>query len=158
MQRPTIRFSSRGESGNIFWILGKVRQEMQKQRRIAEYNDMWERVQKTDYRGALAILRESKEFFSKERGSSQKERWSAKPRLRSSAKPLEELKPEKEKSFTAPEKYAMGVAGNLLPGYEEDPALPYFISYVMEKTFRRGVHEMKEKYGENAVRESGFSA
>lgn len=107
---------------------------------------------------ALAILRESKEFFSKERGSSQKERWSAKPRLRSSAKPLEELKPEKEKSFTAPEKYAMGVAGNLLPGYEEDPALPYFISYVMEKTFRRGVHEMKEKYGENAVRESGFSA
>lgn len=59
MQRPTIRFSSRGESGNIFWILGKVRQEMQKQRRIAEYNDMWERVQKTDYRGALAILREA---------------------------------------------------------------------------------------------------
>lgn len=59
MQRPEIRFSSRGESGNIFWILGKVRQEMQKQRRIAEYNDMWERVQKTDYRGALAILREA---------------------------------------------------------------------------------------------------
>ena len=59
MQRPEIRFSSRGESGNIFWILGKVRQEMQKQRRIAEYNDMWERVQKTDYQGALAILREA---------------------------------------------------------------------------------------------------
>ena len=59
MQRPTIRFSSSGPSGNIFWILGKVRQEMQKQRRIAEYNDMWERVQKTDYRGALAILREA---------------------------------------------------------------------------------------------------
>jgi len=59
MQRPEIRFSSRGPSGNIYWLIGQVRNEMQRQRRIAEYNDMWERIQKTDYRGALAILREA---------------------------------------------------------------------------------------------------
>ena len=59
MQRPEIRFSSRGPSGNIFHILALVREAMRKQRRITEYNDMWERVQKTDYRGALAILREA---------------------------------------------------------------------------------------------------
>lgn len=107
---------------------------------------------------ALLILKESKDFFSKERGLSQKERMPGKPRLRSAAKPLGELKPEKEKSFTAPEKEAMGITGNILPGFEKDPALPYFISYLMEKTFRRGLHEMKEKYGDSAVSESGFRA
>ena len=107
---------------------------------------------------ALLILKESKEFFSKERGLSQKERLPQKPRLRSAAKPLEELKPEKEKSFTAPEKEAMGIAGNILPGFEKGAALPYFISYLMEKTFRRGMHEIKEKYGEDALGESGFEA
>ena len=31
---------------------------MQKERRITDYNNAWERVQKTDYTGALKILRE----------------------------------------------------------------------------------------------------
>lgn len=52
-----IHFSSRGPSGNIFFILGKVRVEMQKQRRITEYNDMWEEVQNSgSYEAALEII------------------------------------------------------------------------------------------------------
>lgn len=44
MKKPTVHFNSRGESGNIFYILGLVRREMQKQRRITEYNDLYFRV------------------------------------------------------------------------------------------------------------------
>lgn len=52
-----IHFSGRGPSGNIFFILGKVRVEMQKQRRIIEYNDMWEEVQNSgSYEAALEII------------------------------------------------------------------------------------------------------
>lgn len=52
-----IHFSGRGPSGNIFFILGKVRVEMQKQRRITEYNDMWEEVQNSgSYEDALEII------------------------------------------------------------------------------------------------------
>lgn len=56
-QKAVIHFQSRHSSGNIYWILGAVRTQMQKERRIADYNNAWERVQKTDYAGALAILR-----------------------------------------------------------------------------------------------------
>ena len=52
-----IHFGGRGPSGNIFFILGKVRVEMQKQRRITEYNDMWEEVQNSgSYEAALEII------------------------------------------------------------------------------------------------------
>jgi hypothetical protein len=57
-KKAEIHFSSRHETGNIYWILGAVRMQMQKERRITDYNNAWERVQKTDYAGALAILRE----------------------------------------------------------------------------------------------------
>lgn len=54
---PIVRFHSRGTSGNIFWILGAVRGAMQKLRRITEYNDMWEAVQKSgSYEDALQII------------------------------------------------------------------------------------------------------
>lgn len=54
-----IQFQSTGHSGNIFWILGAARKELQKQRRITDYNTMWERVQKSQsYTDALAIIRE----------------------------------------------------------------------------------------------------
>jgi hypothetical protein len=54
-----IQFQSTGQSGNIFWILGAARKELQKQRRITEYNDMWERVQNSQsYEDALSIIRE----------------------------------------------------------------------------------------------------
>ena len=57
-KKAEIHFQSCHESGNIYWILGAVRMQMQKERRITDYNNAWERVQQTDYAGALAILRE----------------------------------------------------------------------------------------------------
>lgn len=58
MKKAVIHFESRHETGNIFAIMAMVRKQMQKERRITDYNNAWERVQKTDYAGALAILRE----------------------------------------------------------------------------------------------------
>ena len=59
MKNPIIHFESRGPSGNIFWILGAARNELQKQRRITDYNTMWERVQNSgSYEAALEIIRE----------------------------------------------------------------------------------------------------
>lgn len=57
-KKAEIHFRSRHESGNIYWIMGKVRDIMRKERRITDWNNAWERIQKTDYAGALAILRE----------------------------------------------------------------------------------------------------
>lgn len=42
--KPTIHYRSRHESGNIFWILAAVRDVLQKQRRITEFNDLRDRV------------------------------------------------------------------------------------------------------------------
>lgn len=58
MEKPTIHFRSRHESGNIFAILAMVRQELRKQRRITEYNELWEHVQKGDYENAIRLIRE----------------------------------------------------------------------------------------------------
>lgn len=58
MPKAEIHFHSRGSSGNIYWILGAVRMQMQKEHRITDYNNAWEQIQQTDYAGALAILRE----------------------------------------------------------------------------------------------------
>ena len=58
MAKEVIHFQSRHESGNIYWIMGKVRDIMRKERRITAWNNAWERIQKTDYAGALEILRE----------------------------------------------------------------------------------------------------
>ena len=58
MDKAVIHFQSSHETGNIYWIMGKVREQMQKEHRIADWNNAWERIQKTDYAGALAILRE----------------------------------------------------------------------------------------------------
>ena len=71
-------------------------------------------------------------------------------------KSFEELEPQKEKQYTAPEKEGMVIIGNMLPGYEKDEAFPYFISGCMEKAFDLGLHRLKEKYGEKAVEKSGF--
>ena len=58
MAKEVIHFQSRHASGNIYWIMGTVRDIMRKERRITDWNNAWERIQKTDYAGALAILRE----------------------------------------------------------------------------------------------------
>ena len=52
-----LHFNSRGESGNIFAVLAEVRKVMRKQRRITEYNNMWEEVQSSgSYEAALEII------------------------------------------------------------------------------------------------------
>ena len=58
MKKAEIHFRSAGASGNIYWIMGAVRQQMQKERRITDWNNAWERIQQSDYPGALAIMRE----------------------------------------------------------------------------------------------------
>lgn len=59
MNKPELIYDSRGESGNIFWILGQVRRLLQQQRRITAYNELWERVQRAgSYKEALDIIGE----------------------------------------------------------------------------------------------------
>lgn len=59
MKKPIVTFDSRGPSGNIYYILGAVRNALCKQRRIIDYNNMWERVQHAgSYEEALKIIRE----------------------------------------------------------------------------------------------------
>ena len=59
-----IQFQSTKESGNIFWILGAARKELQKQRRITEYNTMRDRVYESgSYEEALEIIREYVELI-----------------------------------------------------------------------------------------------
>ncbi len=59
MQKAVVKFNGNGPSGNIYCILGAVRNELRKQRRILDYNEMWERVQTSNsYEDALKIIRE----------------------------------------------------------------------------------------------------
>ena len=58
MKKAEIHFRSCHETGNIYWIMGKVRDQMRKERRIIAWDNAWERIHKTDYAGALAIMRE----------------------------------------------------------------------------------------------------
>ena len=57
-EKAEIHFRSHYESGNIYWIMGKVRDQMRRESRHTDWNNAWERIQQTDYAGALAILRE----------------------------------------------------------------------------------------------------
>lgn len=58
MDKAVIHFASRHSTGNVYWIMGAVRQQMQKEHRITDWNNAWERIQQTDYAGAIAIMRE----------------------------------------------------------------------------------------------------
>ena len=50
--------------GNIFFILGMCQRELRKQRRINDYNEMWEKVQKSgSYDEALKIIGETVELI-----------------------------------------------------------------------------------------------
>ena len=58
MNKPRVEIHSQGPEGNIYFIIGKARDALRKARRISEYNDMWERVQKSkSYPAALAEIR-----------------------------------------------------------------------------------------------------
>lgn len=59
MKKPVLIYNSRGESGNIFWILGQVRRLLREQNRITAYNELWKRVQSADsYNDALQLIGE----------------------------------------------------------------------------------------------------
>ena len=59
MKKTTIYYESKGESGNIFYILGMMREALRKQRRINDFNECWERVQKCkSYNEALNVIAE----------------------------------------------------------------------------------------------------
>lgn len=59
MEKPVIRYNSRSETGNIYYILAMVRNELSKQRRITEYNNLWSKVQLSgSYEEALKHIKE----------------------------------------------------------------------------------------------------
>ena len=59
MKRPVIEYSRSGRSGNIYYILGMANIALRKQHRITDYNNMWEKVQKSkSYEEALDAIRE----------------------------------------------------------------------------------------------------
>ena len=58
MEKPTVKFNRTKESGNIFYILCKVREEFRKQRRISEFNELWDKIQSCkSYEEALEHIR-----------------------------------------------------------------------------------------------------
>ena len=60
MPKAVIHFRSRGESGNIYWLIGAAQVELHKQQRITDYNTMRDRILNgaDSYEEALAIIRE----------------------------------------------------------------------------------------------------
>lgn len=59
MEKPIVEYDLRGESGNIFFILARTKEELRKQKRIQDYNECWERVQASkSYPEALKIISE----------------------------------------------------------------------------------------------------
>ncbi len=59
MKKPEVHFRSRCESGNIYFILGMVRDVLRKQRRITDYNNLRDQVlHSSSYAEALRIIRE----------------------------------------------------------------------------------------------------
>lgn len=64
MKKPVLRYDSRGESGNIYWLIGALQQIMRKQRRIIAYNSLRDRVfAAQSYAEALSIISEEVELI-----------------------------------------------------------------------------------------------
>ena len=59
MSKPKIHFASRHSSGNVFWIMGAVRDALRKERRISEWNDLYQAVTNSgSYEEALKLMNE----------------------------------------------------------------------------------------------------
>lgn len=57
--KPVVYFQSKGESGNIYYILGMVQRELRKQRKINDFNELRDRVYNShSYEEALSVIRE----------------------------------------------------------------------------------------------------
>jgi len=64
MEKPTIIYDSRGETGNIYHLIGQLQQIMRKQRRITAYNSLRDRVfAAQSYAEALSIISEEVELI-----------------------------------------------------------------------------------------------
>ena len=63
MEKPTIIYDSRGETGNIYYLIGQLQQIMRKQRRYTDFNDLRDRIfESGSYEEALAIIGEEVEL------------------------------------------------------------------------------------------------
>ena len=67
MKKPIVEYTRKGPRGNIYFILGQVKDALRKQHRILDYNNMWEKVQKCQsYEEALDIMNEYVELVEKD--------------------------------------------------------------------------------------------
>ncbi|MBD5099805.1 MAG: hypothetical protein HDT29_00655 [Clostridiales bacterium] len=55
MAKPTVYFESRGESGNIYALLGRVSQAMNDEK---AFNELWEKVQQGTYPQAIELIKQ----------------------------------------------------------------------------------------------------
>lgn len=56
MKRVKLEVDFNGPGGNVYYILAVTRKVLQKQQRIADYNNIWENVQKMNYAQALVEI------------------------------------------------------------------------------------------------------
>jgi len=63
VNKPTVEFHSSGASGNVFALLGVVRDALRKQRRILDYNAVYDAVTANgSYDEAIGIIRQYAEL------------------------------------------------------------------------------------------------
>ena len=63
MEKPTIIYDSRGETGNIYYLIGQLQQIKRKQRRYTDFNKLRYRIfESSSYEEALAIIGEEVEL------------------------------------------------------------------------------------------------
>lgn len=67
MEKPRVEFSSSGPSGNIYYILGLVREALRKQNRYTDYNNLRDKVcSSASYTDALHIIRDVVDLVDKD--------------------------------------------------------------------------------------------
>jgi hypothetical protein len=67
MKKPIVEYTRKGPRGNVYYILGQVRDALRKQHRITDYTNKWERVQNChSYEEALDIMKEYVELVEKD--------------------------------------------------------------------------------------------
>ena len=63
MEKPTIIYDSRGETGNIYYLIGQLQRIMRQQRRYTDFNNLRDRIfESGSYEAALAIIGEEVEL------------------------------------------------------------------------------------------------
>ena len=63
MEKPTIIYDSRGETGNIYYLIGQLQQLMRQQRRYTDFNNLRDRIfESSSYEEALSIIGEEVEL------------------------------------------------------------------------------------------------